>query len=133
MNKILLLLLLVAVVAMAAWAINKNNDEGFKTVDTEEFGRFIADTAAVQLLDVRTAEEYAQGHIAGAKLIDVKDSTFISQAISQLSKELPVAVYCRSGRRSANAARQLVKAGFEVVNLGGGILAWEEASRPIKN
>ncbi len=131
MNKLLIIILLVAVVSLAAWAINSGKNDGFKTVDADEFENIISDYNNVQLLDVRTQDEFDEGHIPGAMLIDVKDSTFMEQATAQLVKTKPVAVYCRSGRRSANAASLLVKAGFEVINLNGGILAWQRQGKRV--
>ena len=79
----------------------------------------------VQLLDVRTAEEFAAAHIPGAVNIDVNGPDFADSTLARLDTALPVAVYCRSGRRSADAARQLTGAGFDrVLNLDGGIEAW---------
>jgi len=131
MNKLILILLLVAGVAVAAWALSRGRDDGFTTVSVDEFERTIADTAAVQLLDVRTPKEYAEGHLPGAYTIDVHDSTFMEQVEAQLVKTKTVAVYCRSGRRSASAARKLVEAGYKVINLDGGILAWQEQGKTI--
>ena len=90
----------------------------------------IAD-ANVQLLDVRTQEEYDEGHIAGAMLVDVNDSAFVSQAMNVLNKQRPVAVYCRSGRRSARAAGLLVEQGFTVTNLNGGVIAWQDSGKTL--
>ena len=129
MRKMLLTILLAAIAALA-WALMKNHNAGFKTIGRAEYAEVIKDTA-VQLVDVRTPMEYAEGHLPGALLIDVKDSTFLEKAENLLSQESPVAVYCRSGHRSARAARQLVKAGFEVVNLKGGILAWRAEGREV--
>lgn len=126
--KILLILLLIAGVSIAAWAFNGDRNEGFTTMSVDEFEHAISDTT-VQLLDVRSQQEYDEGHLPGAYIIDVNDSTFLSQVEGQLSKDRPVAVYCRSGRRSASAARQLVKAGYQVVNLDGGIIAWKEQGK----
>lgn len=126
----MLLTLLFAAIAAIAWALMKNHHTGFKSVGTAEFAEVIKDTA-IQLVDVRTPMEYAEGHLPGAILIDVKDSTFLPKAKETLSQDRPVAVYCRSGRRSASAASQLVKAGFEVVNLKGGILAWQAEEREV--
>ena len=126
--KILLILLLIAGVSVAACAFNGDWNEGFTTMSVDEFEHAISD-ATVQLLDVRSQQEYDEGHLPGAYIIDVNDSTFLSQVEGQLSKDRPVAVYCRSGRRSASAARQLVKAGYQVVNLDGGILAWKEQGK----
>lgn len=131
MNKLLLIALLVVVVAVAAWAFNSGKDNGFTTVDADEFEHLIADTAGVQVVDVRTPQEYDEGHLNNAILINVQDSSFLSKAEELLIKGKTVAVYCRSGRRSANAARTLVKAGYQVINLDGGILAWQKREKAI--
>ena len=85
----------------------------------------------VQILDARTAEEYAEGHIEGAVLADVKMDNFLEVAQSKLSKDSPVAVYCRSGRRSLTACDILSKDGYKVYNLKTGIIGWQEAGLPI--
>ncbi|MBR5086539.1 MAG: rhodanese-like domain-containing protein [Muribaculaceae bacterium] len=131
MNKLLLVLLLVAVVALAAWAFNQGKDDGFTTVGVDEFERTIADTAGVQLLDVRAQDEYNEGHLPGAYLINMRDSNFLEQVEAQLVKEKTIAIYCRSGRRSASAASKLVKAGYTVINLDGGILAWQQQGKTV--
>lgn len=78
----------------------------------------------VQLIDVRTPAEYAQGNIKGAVNIDVTASGF-SQAVSKLDKNKPVAVYCRSGGRSQTATAVLKDLGFkQIYDLKGGYLAW---------
>lgn len=94
--------------------MNAHRNKGFKSVSSEEFAGIIGDTATVQLLDVRTKEEYEEGHIADALLVDFYSYNFEEQAAAKLSKEKAVAVYCRSGRRSASAAQKLVKLGYEV-------------------
>ena len=97
--------------------------KGFVSVDADEFAREIA-KSGVQLVDVRTAEEYANGHIPAAVNMDVFSSDFAKQ-IATLDKECTVALYCRSGRRSKSAAEQAVKLGYKVVELDGGILSWK--------
>ena len=87
----------------------------------------------VVVLDVRTAAEYAEGHIEGAVLIDQGQNDFIEQAKATLPKDKTIAVYCRSGRRSANAAGRLADIGYRCVNLKGGIIAWKEANKKIRN
>lgn len=84
-----------------------------------------------QLLDVRTPEEYNEGHIAGALNIDVKAPGFEEKAVKELDKKRPIYVYCRSGRRSLDAADILAKAGYKVVNLSGGILEWIDDRLPV--
>ena len=102
----------------------------YSNVNVDEFQSLIADPN-VQLLDVRTSEEYAEGHIAGAALVDVNDSTFVQQAMAVLDKQRPVAVYCRSGRRSARAASLLSEQGYTVTNLNGGVIAWQDAGKAL--
>ena len=83
----------------------------------------------VQLIDVRTAEEFAQGHIAGA--INIPLDRFDPAALPATDGKTRV-LYCRSGRRSGIAAERLVAAGAaEARHLDGGILAWEAAGHPI--
>lgn len=86
---------------------------------------------SVQLLDVRTPEEYAEGHINGAININAQSDKFRETAVKKLSKDSTVLVYCRSGRRSLTAAEILTKLGYNVVNLKGGIIEWEENGRPV--
>lgn len=100
----------------------------FRSVDAEQFAREL-EREEVQLVDVRTAEEFAEGHIPGAVNMDVNGAEFESQ-IATLDTARPVALYCRSGRRSKVAAEQVVKAGFEVVELDGGILSWTGDKEP---
>ena len=83
------------------------------------------------ILDVRKADEFAEGHITGAILIDQFQSDFLEQAQVKLHKDKTIAIYCRSGRRSANAAGKLADVGYKRVNLKGGILAWKEANMPV--
>lgn len=79
------------------------------------------------VLDVRTPAEYAAGHLPGAVNIDVQAADFASR-IQALDKKAAYAVYCHSGRRSAAAAAQMSDAGFsQVVDLDGGIQAWQQS------
>ena len=102
----------------------------YENADVNGFAELITDTNVV-VLDVRTAAEYAEGHIEGAVLIDQGQSDFIEQAKAELSNDKIIAVYCRSGRRSANAAGRLADIGYKCVNLKGGIIAWKEANKPV--
>lgn len=82
------------------------------------------------IVDVRTPEEYAKGHLINAKNIDWNNSNFEKQ-ISALDKSLPVFVYCLSGARSSSAADKMLSSGFkEVYELDGGILKWRVANFP---
>ena len=102
----------------------------FANLGVDEFQTFIAD-GNVQLLDVRTLDEFNEGHIAGAVLVDVNENGFLEKAKAVLNPERPVAVYCRSGRRSARVASMLAGQGYKVTNLGGGVLAWQDAGKAL--
>ena len=83
------------------------------------------------VLDVRTPAEYASGHLAQAKNIDIEASSFTNQ-IAALDKNATYAVYCRSGNRSGTALEQMTAAGFtHVYDLAGGIGAWQNMGGPM--
>lgn len=103
--------------------------DGFTDNNVTQFKDYITEPG-VQLVDVRTPEEYADGHIQGAVNINYYDRNFLEECEADLDKSRPVAVYCRSGHRSGLAAEALTKAGFKVTNLVGGILAWTAAGLP---
>ena len=104
--------------------------EAFQSLTVEEYAKAIEDTAIVRL-DVRTAEEYAEGHIANTLNIDVLKDDFESKANATLPKDKVIAVNCRSGKRSKNAARILVKNGFKVIELDGGYNDWVAKGMPV--
>ena len=110
----------------AAIGLSACGQENFENANVAEFAK-LADEPNVVVLDVRTAEEYAEGHIVGALNIDQGQSDFIEKAKAQLPNNKTIAVYCRSGRRSASAASRLIAEGYTCVNLKGGIVAWKEA------
>lgn len=84
------------------------------------------------VIDVRTPEEFADGFIAGAKLLDWTSGQFAKE-IGSLDRNAAYFVYCRSGNRSARATAMMHDLGFtNVTELGGGILAWESAGLPIE-
>lgn len=91
--------------------------------------QFIAAGAQHQLIDVRTPEEFAGGHIAGAVNIPLQE---LSQRLGEISTEQPVVLYCRSGNRSAQAAQLLAKAGYPQIYDLGGIIAWQQAGFSIE-
>jgi len=89
-----------------------------------DFEKLLKENPDVQLVDVRRPEEFAAGHLEKAILINVQDDGFIKKAESLLDKSKPVAVYCRSGKRSKDAAGKLTKKGFKVYDLDTGYLGW---------
>ena len=104
--------------------------QGFKSLTVEEYAKAIEDTGIVRL-DVRTAAEYADGHIANTLNIDVLKDDFEKKAKATLPKDKVIAVNCRSGKRSKNAARILVKNGFKVIELDAGYNDWLAKGMPV--
>ena len=84
------------------------------------------DNPGVQLVDVRTPDEFAAGNLPGSVNIDVLTGHFGETAATMLDKAYTVAVYCRSGNRSKNAAKTLSMMGYNVVELDKGYKAWAE-------
>ncbi|WKK84106.1 rhodanese-like domain-containing protein [Marivirga arenosa] len=85
------------------------------------------------VLDVRTPEEYAEGNIEGSQNIDFLKTDYFTSSIEGLDKNKTYYVICRSGGRSARASDQMRAAGFKnVVNVTGGMLAWQAANLPVK-
>lgn len=107
---------------------NKGSD-AYSTLSVKDFADRIAFND-VFLLDVRHPDEFSQGHIKGAINIDVTAPDFLNEAKELLPKEKTIAVYCRSGKRSAMASELLSENGYNVLNLGGGILNWEASGEP---
>ena len=115
---------------LAALGLNIACSQSFENTDVKGFAELI-DSPEVVILDVRTVEEFNEGHIKGAILVDQNKSDFLKQVEQKLPKEKTIAIYCRSGRRSANAAERLAKAGYRPVNLKGGILEWTKENMPV--
>ena len=97
------------------------------SVDAEKFSEIIK-MEDILLVDVRTPDEYAEGHIEGAVNIDVKADDF-----AERTKDITgnVAVYCRGGKRSRTAGSKLIVQGCLVYNLDGGIKEWMEKGFPV--
>ena len=104
--------------------------QNYEEADVKGFSELMENPGVV-LLDVRTAAEYAEGHIEGAVLIDQGQSDFVEKAKAAIPADKKIAIYCRGGRRSANAANRLAAEGYQCVNLKGGIMAWKKAGMPV--
>lgn len=117
-----ILYILFAVTVMVG-CNNSKVTKGFDSVDATRFAEVIEDEQ-VQIIDVRTPEEFSEGHIPGAVNIDIDGEQFAAK-IAQLDKSRPVAVYCRGGRRSKEAAEHMVGCGLEVTELSDGIMSWK--------
>lgn len=129
MKKLLALVALVIAGALLAAGCSSGTT-AVSTVSPSSFLQ-VAAQPGVTVVDVRTPEEYAAGHLSGAVNINVEGPDF-DQQISTLDRDGAYAVYCHSGRRSALAADAMAKAGFtKVTNLQGGLADLQAAGGQI--
>lgn len=129
MKKIIITILLVTPFFIAQ--CNSGEQAGQShLVSTPEFHAAISNQGDIQLVDIRTPGEFNSGHIEGAVNIDWYGKDFFDK-INELDKNKPLYIYCRSGNRSASAASRLSRQGFDVYDLGGGIIHWERNRQPI--
>lgn len=104
---------------------------GMKIVSANEMEQLIQ-MEDVQIIDVRTKAEYESGHLFDAENIDVNSPEF-EALIQNLDKDKPICVYCKSGGRSAKAAKILQEKGFKAVyDLEGGIVKWQKEGKEIQ-
>ena len=103
-----------------------------KVLDVAAFEKAVQ-SGKIQLLDVRTPDEYKSGYIKGATNADWNNQPVFLAAAAKLNKNQPVYVYCLSGVRSGKAADWMTANGFkEVINLDGGIKAWNAAGKKLE-
>lgn len=104
--------------------------KNYTDLSIDEFADSMA-AEKLAVLDIRTPQEYAAGHLRGAANCDWYAPDFMTLMEETYPKDTPLAIYCRSGKRSAAAAKKLAKAGYTVSNMLGGYLAWREAGKPV--
>ena len=127
MKKVLSLL----VILLSFSSCIKKPVEGVRVVDVATYETEMS-KPNVQLIDVRTPAEYAEGHIANSKNINITGEDFDAQ-VALLDKSKPVLLYCKSGMRSAKASLRLKELGFEnITDLEGGFGTWRNANKPIE-
>lgn len=123
-------LLTAALAALTLTLAACGSSAAFKTESVDAFAATISSPSTI-VIDVRTPEEFASGHIANAVNMNVEGADFDAQ-IANVTKTATVAVYCHSGRRSAIAADKMATAGFtDIHNLDGGISAWTNAGQSV--
>ena len=119
------------VIATALFACKKEQKRGTEQIAPAAFEKEMTADAG-QLIDVRTPKEYNEGHLNGAKNLHIYDQNFITR-LDSLDKDETVYVYCKAGGRSAEAVETLEGKGFKhIVELEGGMDAWKEAGKPVK-
>lgn len=123
-NAIILALAIAAVALLVGCGLNRQKNNSYKSLDNREFAKLIK-SKDVCLIDVRTAEEFAEGHIPGALNIDMHLTDFVEKCLDVLQPGQTAALYCRSGRRSKVAAEALAKKWPAVRELNGGFINWD--------
>lgn len=120
------LFVLMAVLVPAVAFAEIKNEGAAKVDELIKSGKYV-------VIDVRTPEEYAAGHINGAVNYDYYSDDFEEKLEENLTdKSKPYIVYCRSGKRSLYSAQIMEELGYkDVTNLDGGFLAWESAGKPV--
>jgi thioredoxin len=117
MNRLLFYLFAITIAISA-------QGQGVKHINSETF-KFLVESKEGIVLDVRTSQEYAQGHIKNSTLISINDSKVLEK-LSLLQKNKPIYVYCLTGSRSRAVADYLSQNGYnEVYNLQKGIVEWQ--------
>ncbi len=117
--------LLIAVFSLALFGCKQIEENYEVEVITVEEMDSLLEMGKVQLIDVRTPDEYAEGYIEGAINIDFRDENF-EERIAKVDKSKPVAVYCGRGGRSGKCSAYMKKAGFKkIYDLDGGITEWK--------
>jgi rhodanese-related sulfurtransferase len=116
------LLLLIPTLMLAA--------DPVKHVKADEAAKIIAD-GKTAVIDVRTPDEFKDGHIKGAKNIDIMSKDFEAQ-LGKLDKNQPTLVHCQAGGRSTRALPIFEKLGFKnLIHLDDGFGGWEAAGKPV--
>jgi thioredoxin 1 len=122
---------LISGIFMLSLAVGCSQGQNKATLAPQKFADKITQSTDGTVVDVRTPEEYAEGHLTNAKNFDWNGDHFEHQ-IMALDKSKPVFVYCLKGGRSASAASKMRSIGFkEVYELDGGIAKWQEAKLPV--
>lgn len=130
-QKLTSLILSTLMLCGAVLAEDKKSAEGVKHVKAEEAATLVKE-GKVQVLDVRTADEYKDGHIKGAKNVDFTENNFESE-VAKLDKSKPWLVHCQGGGRSTKSLPALEKLGFQhVYHLDGGFKGWKDAGKPVE-
>lgn len=129
--KIAVILLLSFNILSCAQNKKTDNEKPMETIELISIVEIEKAASTIQLIDVRTPEEYANGYIKNAKNINFNDDDFIEQ-MSKLDKNKPVYVYCKLGGRSGKAAIQLKEAGFvKIYDFKGGMKQWSAEGKEV--
>ena len=130
MKSLLIALSCLALTALPLFADDAKPASNVKNVTPDEAEKLIKDNPKTIVLDVRTSDEFAAGHIPGAKNVDFFDDNF-AKKVGALDPATPVIVHCAAGGRSTQALPSL-KDKKVVYHLNDGFKAWEKAGKPVE-
>lgn len=123
-TRVLFLFFILTTAILLSGCGTKEKAPDYNKISGKEAKEMMDNDSTITILDVRTEEEYNAGHIEGAILLP--DSEILEKAEATLTdKSATILIYCRSGRRSALAAADLIKLGYKNVYDFGGIIDWE--------
>ena len=123
MGKYIIVLVTILMVLTFAGCQKSNSAKVYKQISMDEAVKIMAEQSDYIILDVRTASEYAQGHIP--KAINIANESIGTEEIKELpDKDQLILVYCRSGNRSKQAAQKLADLGYTNIQEFGGIISW---------
>ncbi|MCX6853306.1 MAG: rhodanese-like domain-containing protein [Verrucomicrobia bacterium] len=123
-------ILLLALNLLAAFPLPVMAEDKVKHVDAEGAAKLIQ-AGSITILDVRTADEFSEGHLKDAKNVDILAKDFATN-LGELDKSKPVLVHCQAGGRSTRSLPTLEKLGFSTVyHLDGGFGDWLKAGKPV--
>ena len=124
MKRLSLVLALILSIFVVAGCSNSSSAANQKITPQNYVSEYVQGAQNHLLVDVRTPEEFATGHIAGAVNIPLQD---IAARMSEIPKDTPAIIYCRSGNRSAQAMQILANAGYTQIYDLGGVIQWTQA------
>lgn len=123
---------LIAVVVGALSAAETNQSSGIKHVDAAGAAKLLQNDPKVVVLDIRTPQEFSEGHLRGAQNVDFYAENF-EASLKKLAPDKTYLVHCASGGRSTKSLDLFKKLGFKsVVHLDGGFKGWVKAGQPVE-
>ncbi len=118
------------VVFLTGKAVPAQTTKPVKQIDIEQFDKLRQEKDHV-VLDVRTAQEFSQGHVPGAVNIDISDPQF-KKKVEALDKSKTYLIHCARGVRSARAAKIMSPLGFDLLDYHGGFDEWKKSGKPVE-
>lgn len=122
MNKMIITLIVMSI-AFLFGCTTQDKTQEVKKISPQEAKNMMDENDSIIILDVRTQEEFDEGHLEGAVLVPDNEINQKAEEIL-LDKDVTIIVYCRSGRRSALASESLTKLGYSNIYDMGGIIDW---------